>query len=267
MRRRGPATKSFLMVLAVLLVSMAGLAQAGPVNHVVISQVYGGGGNAGATLTNDYIELFNPTAAPISLVGWSLQYASATGTGNLGLNAGQLTPLSGSIGAGQYLLIQENQGAGGSTPLPTPDITDATDINMSAIGAKVALVSISGSLGCNGGSTPCSAAELALIIDLVGWGGTGASGANFFEGAGAGPATSNTTALFRADGGCTDTDNNSADVATGAPNPHNSASPLHSCAGSSAVPAPASVLLLGSGLVGVATSAAWSVRRRRSPRS
>ena len=27
---------------------------------VVISQVYGGGGNAGATLTNDFIELFNP---------------------------------------------------------------------------------------------------------------------------------------------------------------------------------------------------------------
>ena len=149
----------------------------------------------------------------------------------------------------------------------TGSITDATDISMSAIGAKVALVSISSSLGCNGGSTPCSASQLASIIDLVGWGGTGASGANFFEGAGAGPATSNTTALFRADGGCTDTDNNSADFSTGAPNPRNGASPLHSCAGASAVPAPASAVLLGSGLIGVATSAVWSVRRRRSSRS
>ena len=265
MNRRTMATVTLRMasmVLTMLLVGMrmVGLAQAGPVNHIVISQVYGGGGNVGATFTNDYIELFNPTTAPVSLAGWSVQYASATGTGNFGLNAGQITPLSGSIGAGQYLLIQENQGAGGTTPLPTPDITDVTDINLSATGAKVALVSTAVSLGCNGGSTPCSPAALALIIDLVGWG-----GADFFDGAAAGPATSNTTALFRGDGGCTDTDNNSADFATSAPNPRNGASPVHSC-GFSAVPAPANVFLLASGLVGVTMSAAWSAHRRRATR-
>ncbi|MBA2384229.1 MAG: lamin tail domain-containing protein, partial [Actinobacteria bacterium] len=42
---------------------------------VVISQVYGGGGNSGATYTNDFIELYNPTAASIPLTGWSVQYA------------------------------------------------------------------------------------------------------------------------------------------------------------------------------------------------
>src|SRR5207249_4835668 len=31
-----------------------------PPNHIVISQVYGGGGNSGAAYKNDFIELFNP---------------------------------------------------------------------------------------------------------------------------------------------------------------------------------------------------------------
>jgi hypothetical protein len=39
---------------------------------------------------------------------------------------------------------------------------------MSGTGGKVALVNSTTSLGCNGGSTPCSAAQLAMIIDLVG---------------------------------------------------------------------------------------------------
>jgi hypothetical protein len=44
------------MTLGVFLAvkSVEALAQAAPVNHVVISQVYGGGGNTGATFTNDY---------------------------------------------------------------------------------------------------------------------------------------------------------------------------------------------------------------------
>jgi uncharacterized protein len=177
------------------------------------------------------------------------------------LNSIRLTPLSGLIGAGQYLLVQEDQGAGGITPLPTPDITDPSPINIDAVGAKVALVSTSVSLGCNGGSTPCSAAALATIIDLVGW-----DGANFFEGAAAGPSTNNTTALFRADGGCTDTDNNSADFASGAPSPRNSVFSLHACGGSSSVTEPASLLLFASGLAGLVAGATWSARRRASGR-
>ena len=50
---------------------------------VVISQVYGGGGNSGAPYTNDFIELFNRGTSTVSLAGWSIQYTSATGTGNL----------------------------------------------------------------------------------------------------------------------------------------------------------------------------------------
>lgn len=64
---------------------------------VVISQVYGGGGNSGATLKNDFIELFNRSTEPLSLAGWSVQYASTAGVFS------QKTDLSGTIAAGGYL--------------------------------------------------------------------------------------------------------------------------------------------------------------------
>src|SRR5215471_9639364 len=99
-------------------------------NSVVISQVYGGGGNSGAPLMNDFIELFNAGATTVDLTGWSVQYASATGTGNFGSATNLITPLSGSIAPGQYVLIQEASNAAVGSPLPTPDITDATPINM-----------------------------------------------------------------------------------------------------------------------------------------
>ena len=41
----------------------------------------GAGGNAGATFTHDFIELFNQSPATVNLSGWSVQYISATGTG------------------------------------------------------------------------------------------------------------------------------------------------------------------------------------------
>ncbi|MBI5651263.1 MAG: lamin tail domain-containing protein [Chloroflexi bacterium] len=198
--------------------------------NIVISQVYGGGGNTGAPLRNDFIELFNRGTTTVSLSGWSVQYASATGTGNFGATSTQITELPAlSLAPGQYLLIQEASQAAVGAPLPTPDVTDATPIAMSATGGKVALVSSAVSLGCNGGSTPCSPAQLALIVDLVGY-----DGANFFEGAPT-PALSNTTAALRAGNGCTDTDNNATDFAVGAPTPRNTASPLNPCGGNAPV--------------------------------
>ena len=67
-------------------------------DHVTISQVYGGGGNASATFTNDYVELYNPTASTITITGWSLQYASSTGSG-WDFNK---QPLGGTIAPGEY---------------------------------------------------------------------------------------------------------------------------------------------------------------------
>ncbi|MCZ7569222.1 MAG: ExeM/NucH family extracellular endonuclease [Ardenticatenaceae bacterium] len=219
--------RQVVTLVAILIVSFANLpggtqpAQAVSTT-IVIRQVYGGGSNAGAPYTHDFIELFNRGAARVSLAGWSVQYASTTG--NFGSGSTLITPLSGSLAPGQYLLIQEAQGSGRNAPLPAPDVIDSTPINMSATGGKVALTNTTTPLGCNGGSTPCPPTALAAIVDLVGY-----DGATFFEGSGAAPAGSNTAAVLRASNGCTDTDNNAADFTTGAPIPRTTASPLNPC--------------------------------------
>lgn len=223
MHRSSYKAFSLVMVLALVLMAVPMQSAQAVSQDIVISQVYGGGGNTGAPYTHDFVELFNRGNSTVSLAGWSVQYASSTGTGNFGANSGQLTELPNvSLAPGQYLLIQESGGTTG-VALPTPDLIDTTPIAMAAGAGKVALVNTAVSLGCNGGSTPCSAAQLAQIIDLLGYG-----GANFFEGAPA-PTLSNTTSASRAGNGCTETDNNSTDFTAGAPTPRNTASPLNPC--------------------------------------
>ncbi len=170
---------------------------------IALSQAYGGGGNAGATLKNDFMELFNRSTQTIDLNGWSVQYVSATGTGTWAV-----TSLTGTIAPGHYYLIQESAGAGGTVNLPTPDATGV--IAMAATGFKVALLSTTTALT---GGCPSSAS----IADLIGASNT----ATCFETAFA-PAPSNTTADIRAGGGCTDTNNNGADFTAAAPTPRNS---------------------------------------------
>ena len=163
-----------VVAAVVLAASVALLASATPASavspDVVVSQVYGGGGNSGATLQNDFIELHNRGDAPVSLAGWSVQYASATGA------TWQVTPLSGTIAPGRYYLVQEAAGAGGTTPLPTPDATGS--IAMSATAGKVALVTTTTALACG-----ASCAGDASVRDFVGYGATASS----FEGSGPAP--------------------------------------------------------------------------------
>jgi hypothetical protein len=64
------------------------------------------------------------------------------------------------------------------------------------------------------------------VIDLVGYG-----SAADYEGSGAAPALSSTTAAVRADGGCTDTNVSSADFTAIAPSPRNSATAAVTCSG------------------------------------
>src|SRR6185312_1158360 len=101
--------------------------------------------------------------------------------------------------------------AGGTTNLPTPNATG--NIAMSATAGKVALVSSTVALS---GGCPVGGA----IVDFVGYG-TGTGGATCFEGTAAAPTLTNTTADFRRNNGLQDTDSNTADFITGAPNPRN----------------------------------------------
>ena len=180
--------------------------------NVVVSQVYGGGGNTGSVFRNDFIELFNRSSAAVNVTGWSVQYASATGT------TWQKTTLSGTIQPGQYYLVQQALGAGGTTNLPTPEVVGT--IAMSGTAGKVALVSNDTALSCGASCT-----TNASVVDYVGFGTT----ANNFEGAGPTPAPSNTNAVLRAASGCTDADNNAADFAAALPTPRNTATALNAC--------------------------------------
>ena len=175
--------------------------------QVRISQAYGGGGNSGATFKNDFIELYNAGSSAVSLAGWSIQYSSSSAT----TATNTITLLSGSIGPKQYFLIQEAAGTGGTQNLPTPDVTGT--IAMSGTAFKLALVNNSTPLI---GSTPANSTG---IVDYVGVG-----SANIYEGSGTAPAPSNTTAIFRKNGGETDSNNNASDFETGTPNPRNSLS-------------------------------------------
>ncbi|WP_437835294.1 DNRLRE domain-containing protein [Sorangium sp. So ce1153] len=196
-----------------------------PGGRVVISQVYGGGGNAGAAYTHDFVELFNRSSGPVSLAGWSIQYASATGTGAFGATTAQLTELPAvTLQPGRYLLVQGAAGSGSGAPLPAVDVADATPINLSGSAGKIALVRQAAGLGCNGGSSPCSAAQEASLEDLVGYG-----GANYFEGSAPAPATANATASIRRGAGCQDTSSNAEDLSTGTPAPRSTSTATSPC--------------------------------------
>lgn len=196
-----------------------GLAAAGSASaQVVISQAYPGGTLSGATFNQRYVEIFNRGTAPVDLAGHTIQYASPTGTGNFAVHA----TLSGTVPAGGYFLVAYPV-SGTSAALPvTPDGTASG--SPGGTNGKLALVNSTSLLACNGSSTPCSPEQTALIVDLVGYG-----TANFFEGSAAAPAFSATLAGFRANGGCTDTNDNGADFTSLTPLPRNSSSPINLC--------------------------------------
>lgn len=177
---------------------------------VVISQVYGGSGSAGGTYQNDFIELYNRGGAAVNLAGWSVQYASATGS------FGASTALTGTIPPGGYFLVKEFFGGAVGAVLPAADATGA--INMSGTAGKVALVSSTTLLGalCTGAS----------VVDLVGYGAT----ASCFEGTAATPAPSAANSVSRAGAGCTDANNNTADFTAAVASARSSATASLLCA-------------------------------------
>lgn len=171
------------------------------IGNVVIQEIYGGGGNSGATYKNDYIVLYNPTNSSVSLEGWSIQYASSSSTTLFSGN----TTLSGTIQAHKYYLIKEKAGAAGTTDLPTADITGVID--MSGSNGKVALVNSTAAI---------SGKSDASVVDFVGFG-----TANAFEGTATAQGASNTKSISRLILGV-DTNDNKSDFGAGIPSPKSS---------------------------------------------
>jgi hypothetical protein len=182
-------------------------------NGVVIRAIYGAGGNTGATWTNDFVLLFNRGSSTVTMSGWSLQYASATGT------SWSKVAVDGSLAPGQSWLVQL---AGGSNGVALPVSPDQTGgINMGSASGKLALVNSTTLLSCSAGSC----ATDSSVVDFVGWG-----TADSYEGSAAAPGHDVTTVTERASNGCKDTDDNAADfTAASSPAITNSSSTATPC--------------------------------------
>ena len=176
---------------------------------LVINEVYGGGGNSGATYRSDFVELYNPTNAAIPLAGKSIQYRSSSGGAG-----GAAVALTGSVPAKGYYLIKAADGANTALPaLPTPDAT--TTFTLSGTAGQVLLINGTSFAGTG------NVAGNANLVDMVGYG----TGNNTFEGATMGANLSNSTSANRKlQTTAGDTDNNNNDFASGAPSPQNSGS-------------------------------------------
>ncbi|WP_102509259.1 ExeM/NucH family extracellular endonuclease [Sanguibacter massiliensis] len=186
-----------------LVTAGAATAAVSPEASVVINEVYGGGGNSGAVLSHDFVELRNTGTTPADLSGWSLQYAAAAGTA-----WNNRFDLSGVIPVGATFLVQLASGGATGAALPAADATG--NLNLSGSKGNVALVSSTTELSCQ--AAACAADD--AVVDLVGFG-TGVA----FAGTGPAPAPSNSTSISRANG--VNTANNADDFTAGTPTPTN----------------------------------------------
>lgn len=184
---------------------------------IVISQVWGGGGGAGAPYTHDFVELFNAGEEPVDLTNWTLRFYAGSQW-----RSTTLTSTNHILQPGQYYLVQLGFSGSAGVPLPTPDRvgpTGATTGNLNPTVGKIALVG-------PGATFTGVCPNVPEIADLVGYGST-------IDCAWVAPTTvaQASVAALRADQGCRQTGRNSLDFVGGAPQPRNSASPLNPCVG------------------------------------
>src|SRR3954451_12102556 len=148
-RRRGLiGATGALTLLAGLVVGLpTASAAVSPSAAVVVNEVYGGGGNAGATYKRDFVELYNTTDAPVSLAGWSVQYASGSGT------TWTADPIQGTIPAHSFWTVAEGAGTGGTVDTPDDESNNTGTLALSGTGGKVLLANVSTKVACG---TTCS---------------------------------------------------------------------------------------------------------------
>lgn len=196
--------KKTFTTLGFVLISIAAHSQ------IVINEIYGGAGNAGSALKNDYIVLKNIGVNEASLSGATIQYAPGSGAFT------QYHPLPDiRLAPGQSYLIQEAVGGSGTVELPAPDFTAPTGINFnktpkSSIGIGITM--ILGKIVLASNSTQVTGPSGDNVLDFVGYG----SGIDQYEGSGPAPSPTEAAAIKRISG---DTNNNAADFVIGIADP------------------------------------------------
>ena len=178
------------------------------------------------------MELFNSGTKSVNISGYSIQYASATGTTVSATFGTIVIPASTTLAAGQYYSVLTGSagtvGADLATPAVDLDAPAASLPSLSNTGDKIFLASNSITVTFTKPATVS-----ANVVDIVGYG----SGDTFEETAAAPAPGNTTTALLHAGAGCTDANINSTDFAKGtSPAPRNASTTLAPCGVANPVP-------------------------------
>ena len=170
----------------------------GASSGVVVSQVYAGGGNSGASFTHDFVELFNRGSSAVDLDGWTIQYASAAGTTWQTTDPRRLDPARAATTSSSSTRPRPS-----ARRCPTPDAIGTS--NLAVSGGKVALVSARH-------RAHLRRLGRMLLGELARRRPRSATGRpTDYEGSGAAPGAVQHDGGVRDGAGCTDTDVNSAD--------------------------------------------------------
>lgn len=184
------------------------------VPHLLISQVYTGGGTQGASYKSKYIQILNATGESVNLKGWSIQYASDNGN-----FTGICTfPEERSFLNNRTLFIELYKGDSGNADIPKPEFSCVDN------GSAIKAASTSGIIVLTSNDTKLSTyADLkkGAYVDGVGYG-----KAVWYEGSEAAKSLNGITELVRVGKGCTDTDDNAADFEARTPQAPNGTLPV-----------------------------------------
>src|ERR1051326_233624 len=69
-----PMSRISILLTAAIALALAVPSFAFAAGNIVVSQLFGGGGNGGAPYRNDYVELFNRSSSAVDVTGWTVQY-------------------------------------------------------------------------------------------------------------------------------------------------------------------------------------------------
>jgi 5'-nucleotidase len=211
-RRRALVAPTLLGLVAAPLAVLATAAPAeaaGP--GLVINEVYGGGGGGVATFENDFVELRNTSAEPITLTGKSLQYRGPLSTVQpLPENVVALPDVV--VPAGETFLVQGASASSTGDPLPEPDLT--TSLDLGGLNGQIFLADTTAQTNPNLENGTSGNMFDANVLDFVGYG-----TATSFEGAGPALITTAADSASRNAEGA-DTDSNVTDfTVTNPPGP------------------------------------------------
>ncbi|MFZ4725131.1 MAG: S8 family serine peptidase [Paludibacter sp.] len=127
---------------------------------VMITQVYGGGGNSGATYKSDFIEFLNTTDSDINISGWCLYYIAATSSST---SQKFEFPANTIIKAGKFFALKGGEGAG-TQPAWNVIFDGTCTLNLSGSTGKILLLTSNATFTL---STPPTIDEIINNINFM----------------------------------------------------------------------------------------------------